>query len=127
MPVIREYRCNDCGALFESMSQDPECPTCSGAEPERVFLTPPGIKSPQTAFKDETVKGLAADFGLSNMSNRDGQPVKGQRGPDLAHAKWNDGAASQWLGRAAGAPPSIVDGCGFASPSPQYVGKVRPA
>ncbi len=52
------------------------CPTCDAQEAERVFLTPPGIKSPQTAGKDRDLAALASDFGLSNMSNRDGAPVR---------------------------------------------------
>lgn len=56
--------------------EDVDCPTCSAAEPERVFLTPPAIRSPQTNFKDATVKQLAADYGLSDISNRNGEPVK---------------------------------------------------
>lgn len=76
MPVIREFRCNDCGTTFESMSQDPECPNCSAVEPERVFLTPPGIVSPQTARKDEIVRDLAQAHGMSDMSNAGGAPVR---------------------------------------------------
>lgn len=78
MPVIREWRCGDCGTLFESMAapEEVDCPTCSAAEPERVFLTPPAIRSPQTNFKDATVKQLAADYGLSDVSNKHGEAVK---------------------------------------------------
>lgn len=53
-----------------------ECPKCSAPEPERVFLTAPGIKSPQTSNTDKTLQGLAQDYGLSNMSNRDGAAVR---------------------------------------------------
>ena len=56
--------------------EDVCCPTCTADEPERVFLTPPAIRSPQTNFKDATVKQLAADYGLSDVSNRNGEAVK---------------------------------------------------
>lgn len=78
MPVIREWRCADCGTTGETMGPIEEivCPTCSAQEAERVFLTAPGIKSPQTSSADRNLKALAADFGMSNMSNRDGAAVK---------------------------------------------------
>lgn len=41
-----------------------------------MFLTPPSIKSPDTSRKDTIVKELAADYGLSNVSNRHGEAVK---------------------------------------------------
>lgn len=82
MAVIREFRCSDCGSTFESMLPIEEvcCPKCSGEDAERVFLTPPAIRSPQTSGTDRTLNTLAADFGISDMSNRDGQAVK--RAPD---------------------------------------------
>lgn len=77
MAIIREFRCNDCGHQFESMElpEDVSCPQCSG-ESEREFRTAPGIKSPDTSFNDKTVKALAQDFGLSNISNKGGQAAK---------------------------------------------------
>ena len=125
MPVIREFLCGDCGATFESMLSIEEvaCPQCSAPEPERVFLTPPAIKSPQTARKDEIQKDLAKTYGLSNMSNADGQSVMhGQRGPQQAHAQW--GTGEQWMAAAAKAPPGFTPGR-FSHPQPQYVGKVK--
>lgn len=74
--IIKEYKCLDCQSFFESSDADPACPQCSAPEPERAFLTPPGFKSPQTSGKDRDLQALAQDFGLSNMSNRDGAPVK---------------------------------------------------
>lgn len=127
MPVIREFLCHDCGSSFESMlpPSEVECPKCAAPEPERVFLTPPAIKSPQTAKKDEITKDLAQTYGMSDMTNRDGASVsRGQRGPQQAHAQWGHGA-EQWMAAAAKAPPSIVDGMGFAPPTPQYVGRVK--
>jgi hypothetical protein len=74
--IIKEYRCLDCGTAFETADKEPECPVCSSADSERAFFTPPSIRSPSTTVKDEMVKGLAADFGLSDLNNRHGQAVK---------------------------------------------------
>ena len=91
--IIREFRCGDCGALFESSEkpEDVECPQCTAQEPERVFLTPPAVRSPDTSRKDTIVRELAADFGLSNVSNRHGEAVK-RANPQNA-AQFADGAS----------------------------------
>lgn len=52
------------------------CPHCTSEEAEREFRTAPGYRSPATAFNDKTVRSLAADFNLSDVSNKDGQAVK---------------------------------------------------
>lgn len=75
MAIIREWRCRDCGTTFESFDPTPACPTCVG-ESERAFLTPPNINSGNTRRADKIQQELAQDFGISNMSNRYGQPVK---------------------------------------------------
>ena len=85
--IIREFRCRDCDTFFESASREPECPNCTKPEPERVFLTPPAIRSPQTSFNDRTVRQLAADYGLSDVSNRHGEPVRQQSTQNQAHFK----------------------------------------
>lgn len=127
MPVIREFRCGDCGTLFESMLpvEEVACPACTAQEAERVFITPPAIKSPQTSRKDEIVKDLAQHHGLSDISNAEGQAVmrRGQSGPPQAHAQWATG--EQWVAAAAKAPPGFSPGMRFAHPQPQYVGKVK--
>lgn len=76
--IIREYLCGDCGHKFESSDPADEvtCPQCTSPEAERAFFTAPSIRSPQTTFKDHTVKQLASDFGLSDVSNKHGEPVK---------------------------------------------------
>lgn len=74
--IIREYRCNDCSTCFESSDDDPVCPQCSSDEQERVFLTAPAIRDGNTTRKDTILKELASDYGLSDMSNKHGQPVK---------------------------------------------------
>lgn len=88
--IIREFRCGDCGATFESTLPVDEvaCPTCSAQEAERVFLTPPAVRSPSTGRTDKILGELAQDYGLSNMTNRDGAAVKraptGEDAPQFA-------------------------------------------
>lgn len=82
--AIKEYRCLDCGTQFETSSSDPSCPTCASGNEERAFFTPPAIRSAGTSFKDATVKALAADFGLSDMSNKHGEAVKKGGGGQFA-------------------------------------------
>lgn len=78
MPIIREWKCGDCGTTGETMGalEDVVCHACSAQEAERVFLTAPSIKSPQTSTADKELKNLAADFGMSNMTNKDGAAVR---------------------------------------------------
>ena len=76
MPIIKEWKCLDCESFFESSDADPVCPNCTATEPERAFLTPPSVQSPNTGRADKILGELAQDYGLSNMSNRDGAAVK---------------------------------------------------
>lgn len=83
--IIREWRCADCGTTGETSGaiEDVICQTCNAQEAERVFLTAPGLKSPQTSTADRELKNLASDFGLTDMSNRDGTAVrKAPEGPN---------------------------------------------
>jgi hypothetical protein len=120
--IIREWACGDCGTTFESSDapDDVVCPHCAGIEPERVFLTPPGIKSPQTSFKDETVKQLAADYGLSDVSNKNGEPVKkAGSGEQAAQFATGTPQAQQLLSRLG----SNSDGFSSVLPSLQKAGR----
>lgn len=76
--IIREFRCQDCNSTFESSDpvEEVACPQCSAPEAERVFLTAPSFKSSKTSVADQTLKSLAADYGMSDMTNRHGQAVK---------------------------------------------------
>ena len=84
MPIIKEYRCNDCESFFESMDADPTCPQCSAVEPERAFLTAPGIKDGKTAIADREMRNLSETYGLSDMNNKGGQSVMAGQKPDQA-------------------------------------------
>lgn len=85
--IIREFRCGDCNGTFESTDpiDDVVCPHCTAADSaERVFLTPPAIRDQKTSIADRELKNLAADFGMSNMTNREGSAVRAA--PDGAAA-----------------------------------------
>lgn len=86
--IIREYKCNDCDTYFESSDADPACPQCSSGERERVFLTAPAVRDGKTSRTDTIMKELASDYGLSDMTNKDGKPVKqaptGENAPQFA-------------------------------------------
>ena len=110
----------DCDAYFESAAADPECPNCAGIEPERAFLTPPAIRSGATSVKDEMVKGLAADFGLSNLnSNKHGEAVARRPSPPPE-------AAPQFMGpeavRRMKIPENARDGFSSVLPAIQQMG-----
>lgn len=121
--IIREFRCGDCSTTFESSDPVEEvvCPVCTAQEAERVFLTPPSIKSPQTSGTDRDLKMLANDFGISNMSNRDGAAVKraptGDTAPQFAP---QNPATMQVLSKLGGA------GDGFSSVLPALQQAGRP-
>jgi hypothetical protein len=70
MPVIRTYKCNDCGDLFEIVLEsgndaDPPCPYC-----EKELQWRPGmfsIKTNKSRALDLTQKIVEQDFGLSDL------------------------------------------------------------
>lgn len=66
MPVIKEWKCLDCG-YFESA--EPICPLCGTTEVKRVFLTPPSFKSDKTKLTDENIESLSRQFGMTDYSN----------------------------------------------------------
>ncbi len=80
--IIKEYRCLDCQSFFESADADPFCPHCSAEEPERAFLTAPGFKQPATQIMDREQRNLAETYGMSDMSNKDGQSVRSLQAPE---------------------------------------------
>lgn len=121
--IIREFRCGDCSNTFESSDplEEVVCPVCTAQEAERVFLTPPGIKSPQTSGKDRDLQQLASDFGMTNMSNRDGQPVRqAPTGPAAPQFAAQNPQNMQILHRLGGA------GDGFSSVLPALQRAGRP-
>lgn len=120
--IIREWKCGDCGSVFESSDAPEEvaCPICTAEEPERVFLTAPSVRSPDTSRKDSIVKELAADYGLSNVSNKYGAAVKGApSGPSAPQFATGDPKAMQMLGRLG----ANADGFSSVLPSLQRAGR----
>lgn len=68
MPVLNDYEClahGDLGEMFE-----PNCPHgCSKSFVRVVFKKPPGIKHNSTKVADAALRGLAADFGMTDLRN----------------------------------------------------------
>jgi hypothetical protein len=72
--ILRDYSCMAHG-IFESAK--PECPQgCKGGMVSIVHLKAPGFVSVRTKGIDKTTRNLASQFGLTDMDNRGGQPVK---------------------------------------------------
>jgi hypothetical protein len=89
--VIKEYRCLDCETLFESSDPDPQCPACSRVEIERAFLTPPGISVGKSAIIDRELKNLANDYGMSDISNKNGSVMASRPAADAPPAQFAGG------------------------------------
>lgn len=73
---MKDYKCSSHG-YFESRKA--ECPmkNCTG-EIHVVFLQPPGIKTERTKKADKTLKGLAQEFGMTDIkSTREGEHQDG--------------------------------------------------
>ena len=72
MPVIRTYKCNDCGDLFEVMLDsgndgDPDCPYCA-----RVMEWRPGmfsVKTNKSRALDITQSIIEEDYGLTDLKD----------------------------------------------------------
>lgn len=71
MPVLKEFLCKAHG-VFETSDASPTCPRgCNSIE--RIFLQPPSVRtSGRTKNIDHTLESLAADFGLTDLSTRNG-------------------------------------------------------
>lgn len=77
MPVTKEWECAAHG-YFDATA--PVCPHgCPDKFVRRVFLTPPAIGSEGTKRSDDTLKNLAADYGMTDIKN-------GQNGESVAMA-----------------------------------------
>ena len=71
MAVLKEFKCKAHGA-FEAFAGDelPECP--QGCHPRwvtREIRTPPAARGIQTGTLDQLQRGIAHDFGLSDLKN----------------------------------------------------------
>ena len=76
MAILRDYHCS-VHSYFEGW--DAKCPIkgCTG-EIHNVILQAPGLISDKTKNTDKTVRGLAQDFGMTNVkSTREGENQAG--------------------------------------------------
>jgi hypothetical protein len=72
---MKDYSCNAHG-YFEAW--EPVCPKgCKGAGMiQVVHLQATSFVTSKTKNLDKTIRGLAKEFNLTDMNNKDGQPVK---------------------------------------------------
>lgn len=74
MAVLRDFKCSEHG-IYESWNGD--CPEC-GVKGERVYISAPAYHGSRTRNIDKTLKGLAKDFGMTNIkSTREGEHQSG--------------------------------------------------
>jgi len=74
--VLKEWKCPKHG-VFESDYPICNGDGCNSAKVVQVFLTAPSFKSGRTKGIDRTLKETAAAYGLTDMSNAGGRPLKG--------------------------------------------------
>lgn len=74
--ILRDYKCQEHG-FFEGFK--PVCPEgCEGEFILAVFLKSPGLVSAKTKATDKTARGLAKDFGMSDIqTTREGEHQTG--------------------------------------------------
>jgi hypothetical protein len=80
--ILKEWKCPVHGSFEGS---HPICPAmgCDSENVEREYLTAPGFKSDTTKLTDSGFRRTAEVYGLSDMNNKDGQPVAGSGGQAL--------------------------------------------
>jgi hypothetical protein len=90
MAIIKEWRC---AAHGEFEAPEGICPRgCPKRFVVQEIRTPPAYHDGVTRNTDQTLRALADEHGLSDMSNRNGSVMNSQRarqGPDFA-PKWID-------------------------------------
>jgi hypothetical protein len=72
MAVLKQWECRAHGNFeeFASDGEVPKCPSgCGKRFVRRVFLQPPGLLGKVTKNTDKTLRGLAADFKMTNLKN----------------------------------------------------------
>lgn len=72
MPIVRTYKCNDCGDLFEIVLEsgsddDPPCPYCAKTLDWRPGMF--AIKTNKSRALDLTQEIVENDYGLSNLKD----------------------------------------------------------
>ncbi len=76
MGAIKEFLCPAHGR-FDSATA--KCPHGCDLVVDRVFHTAPALKSAKTKATDTLLRGIAADYGFTDMSNRNGSVMASQR------------------------------------------------
>ena len=90
--ISRDWLCKAHG-VFESSESAPACPRgCNAVDP--IFLRAPAVRtSGRTKHIDHTLESLAADFGLTDLSTRNGSVMNSigahSRPPQVAAAYQN--------------------------------------
>lgn len=120
MAVMFNYRCRDCGTVFEHRKEhsgdaDPECPACAAG----VHRLPPrvNIKSDRSRAVDTMFKIAQEDYGMTDMKDnlREGDIAAPTPKPlPAAQQKLIDGMSANSAGllataRAASADPNSVN------------------
>jgi hypothetical protein len=97
MAILKEYVCAAHGE-FEAF--EPVCPNgCAGRFVRREIRTAPAIRSVRTGNADAISRQLADDFGLTDLSNKDGDSVmQNLRKKDWTRVKKGEIAPSAWVG-----------------------------
>ncbi len=76
MGAIKEFLCPAHGR-FDSATA--KCPHGCDLVVDRVFHTAPALKSAKTKATDTLLRGIAADYGFTDMSTRNGSVMASQR------------------------------------------------
>ena len=88
MAILRSYQCSVHG-YFDAW--EAKCPHCN-KKVIQVFTKPFSIKSANTKHADKTLKGLAQDFGMTNIkSTREGEHQTGYHTRNNAPQEPNKG------------------------------------
>lgn len=74
MSVIKEWECKVHGR-FDGSHPICEAGGCDSSQVERIFLTPPGIRTLRTRTIDRHLNDVAKDYNLTDMSNKNGESV----------------------------------------------------
>jgi hypothetical protein len=121
--VLKDYHCSEHG-YFEGWQEACPIKGCAG-EVSVVFLQPVSIKSDRTKKADATLKGLAQDFGMTDIkSTREGEHQSGyitrnnsqtvkEREEELAAAAERQprpGDAAIWGGAGGMSMKSVING-----------------
>lgn len=85
MAILKEWNCRAHGPFEATRAVCPK--GCTSVE--RQIRTAPSIGSTRTKGIDQTIRGLAKSYGLTNLSNRNGA-VKGTSATDLKLQAYNE-------------------------------------